>query len=293
MPVDVGRDVWVTIYNDLVVHDGVLIGFSSGDTRRLNRRGKRVNESDGLQWNTGAAAWVGNRPLMRQQRVLIVVAHPDDLESQVGGTVIQMTRAGATVHLVCCTSGDKGSNDRRMTSADVGPMRENEQRKAAEFLGIESVEFLGWPDGEVEPGKILREAIVRRVREHRPDVVITHDPVDPWPVHTAHRDHRNVGRTVLDALYPDARDHLAFPEQIAEGLEPHKTAEAWLIMSSKPNWLVDITDVMDEKVIARLLHQSQTGNAEELRARYTQRAAETGQVAGLARAESLVRVRLG
>jgi LmbE family N-acetylglucosaminyl deacetylase len=244
-----------------------------------------------LKWNDVTKAWVGNGPLSQAERVLIVVAHPDDLESQAAGAVVMMTRAGAEVHLVLCTSGDKGSGDRSLTSADIGPVREAEQRAAAGFLGIRSVEFLRWPDGEVEPGRTLRESIVKRIRLHRPDIVITHDPVYPWPVYRAHRDHRNVGQTVLDAIYPDARDHLAFPEHPEVGLEPHITCEAWLIMSSQPDWIVDISEVFDEKVNARLLHRSQTGSAAELRQRYADRAATIGRPVGFQFAEALTRVR--
>lgn len=245
-----------------------------------------------LIWNEDAGVWTGSGPLLAIDTVLIVVAHPDDLESQAGGAVWIMTRNGARVHLVSCTSGDKGSPDRSMTSAQVGSIREDEQRDAAAYLGIETVEFLGWPDGEVEPGRDLRESLVSRVRTYRPDVVITLDPVYPWPEYIAHRDHRNVGRTTLDALFPDARDHLAFPEQVRSGLEPHITPEAWLIMSGAPDWIVDIGDVFDHKVESRLLHRSQTGSAEELRKRYASRAAETGRPVGFGCAEAFKRVRL-
>lgn len=246
----------------------------------------------GLRWNEDAGVWTGSEPLVSVGTVLIVVAHPDDLESQAGGTVWIMTQNGARVHLVLCTSGDKGSPDRAMTSAEVARIREVEQRAAAEYLGIQSVEFLGWPDGEVDPGLVLREAIVRRVRTCRPDVVITLDPVNPWPEYIAHRDHRNTGRVTLDALFPDARDHLAFPEHLDDGLEPHITPEAWLIMSSTPDWIVDISEVFDQKVESRLLHQSQTGSADELRARYAERAARVGRPAGFPHAEAFKRVNL-
>lgn len=249
-----------------------------------------VNED--LDWDEEAGLWTGSTPLTTVERVLIVIAHPDDLESQAGATVRMMTQHGARVHLVSCTSGDKGSADRSLTSAMIGPIREREQREAAEYLGIEGVEFLGWPDGEVEPGRELRESIVRRIRTWRPDVVITMDPVHPWPEYIAHRDHRNVGRTTLDALFPDARDHLAFPDQVAEGLEPHITPEAWLIMSGKPDWIVDVTEFFDRKVESRLLHRSQTGSAEELRDRYAERAARTGRPAGFTYAEAFKRVHL-
>jgi LmbE family N-acetylglucosaminyl deacetylase len=186
--------------------------------------------ADLLEWNEQARVWSGTGPFEAVKKVLIVVSHPDDVESQAGGAVTLLTRAGADVRLVMCTSGDKGSSDRSLTSAELGAMREAEQLEAAKYLGISSVDFLRWPDGDVEPGKKLRETIVRRIREHQPDVVITHDPVHPWPPYRAHRDHRTVGRTTLDAMFPDARDHLSFPEHLREGLEPHVTSEAWLIM---------------------------------------------------------------
>ena len=132
---------------------------------------------------------------------------------------------------------------------------------------------------------------MRRIRQARPDVVITHDPVHPWPEYTAHRDHRNVGRTTLDALYPDARDHLAFTEQLAAGLEPHITPEAWLIMSSQPDWIIDISDVFEEKVQSRLLHASQTCSEAQLRERYADRATEVGRPVGNRFAEAVKIVR--
>lgn len=251
-----------------------------------------MNDLADLKWNERASVWVGNGPLLEPMKVLIVVAHPDDLESQAGGLIAHMERAGSEIHLFCCTSGDKGSSDRDMTSSRLAAIREQEQRDAAAFLGIASTEFAGWPDGEVEAGPVLREVIVHRIRFHRPHVVITHDPVYPWPVYTAHRDHCNVGRTTLDAMYPDARDHLAFPRHIDEGLEPHITPEAWLIMSRKPDWYVDISETLERKIEARLLHRSQTGDPDTLSARYRQRAADLGETVDLGYAEALVRVRL-
>jgi LmbE family N-acetylglucosaminyl deacetylase len=259
------------------------------------RRGtvrQRKMVDDSLRWDESAGIWVGDGPLRSVSRVLIIIAHPDDLESQAGGVTAMLTDAGCEVHLVCCTSGDKGSNDRSLTSAEVGPMREREQQDAADFLGIRSVTFLRWPDGGVEPGAMLRESLVRQIRLRRPDALITSDPVNPWPEYTAHRDHRNVGRAALDAVYPDARDHLAFPEQVAEGLEPHKTPEVWLIMTARPNWVVDINGQFERKVQSRLLHRSQTGSSEELRTRYQERAAQHGRPVGLTCAEAFARVLL-
>ncbi len=259
----------------------------------LRREGESRVKSGSFDWNESAGVWVGYGPAMEPKTVLVIVAHPDDLELQAGALVARMSANGSVVHLVCCTSGDRGSNDRRMTSSRLAAIREEEQREAAALLGISSVEFLGWPDGDVGCGTVLREEIVRRIRTHRPQVVITHDPVHPWPEYTAHRDHRNVGRTTLDALYPDARDHLAYPEHLDEGLEPHITREAWLIMSNQPDWFVDVGESLDLKIQARLCHRSQTGDSNELSDRYRERATRLGAQVGLAYAEALKRIEFG
>lgn len=177
-------------------------------------------------------------------RILVVVAHPDDLESHCAGTVALLIRTGSQATLAVVTSGDKGSSEIAASPAEVAAQREAEQFAAAELLGIEEVVFLRWPDGELDDLRSLRREITRQVRAHRPDLVITHDGEHPWPAYTAHRDHRAVGRATLEALYPDARDPLYYPEQWAEGLAPHETSEAWLIMSTVPDLIVDISPTM-------------------------------------------------
>jgi LmbE family N-acetylglucosaminyl deacetylase len=224
-------------------------------------------------------------------RTLVVVAHPDDLESHCAGTIARLVDAGCQIALVVCTSGDKGSADPSADPAEIAARREHEQRGAAEILGISEVVFLRRPDGEVENGTALRGEIVRQVRRHRPDLVITHDSEHPWPPYTAHRDHRAVGRATLDALYPDARDPLFYPEHLAEGLMPHVTPEAWLIMSQRPDLVVDISGVFARKLSARLAHASQYRDAVRLEADFRARAAELGTPFGLVAAEVFKQVR--
>lgn len=234
----------------------------------------------------------GSARLEAVQSALIVVAHPDDVEAHCGGTVRLLARAGSAIHLIVCTSGEKGTADRSIVPEELALVRQREQIAAAQTLGITSTTFLGYPDGEVSNSIQLRSEIVRHVRGCRPELVITHDPEFPWPAYTAHRDHRAVGRVTLDALYPDARDHLFFPEQLRdEGLEPHVTPEAWLIMSRVPDLFVNIGSVIDEKIAARLQHVSQHTDATALDRSFRARAADIGQLVGIPMAEALKIVR--
>lgn len=235
----------------------------------------------------------GDPRLQAFRRVLVVVAHPDDVESHCAGTVARLTGSASHVTLVVVTSGDKGSSDAAADPADIAARREAEQRAAAELLGIARVLFLRWRDGELDDAPALRRQMTLQIRTHRPDLVITHDGEHPWPAYTAHRDHRAVGRATLEAAYPDARDPLYYPEQLANGLAPHETPEAWLIMSLVPDLVVDISATMDAKVAARLAHASQHRDAAELERRFRARAAEIGAPHGAAYAEAFKRIRLG
>ena len=120
-------------------------------------------------------------------RLLVIVAHPDDIESWCAGTICHLTDAGKHVAYVLCTSGDKGTSDPTQTPQQVAALREAEQIEAARILGVETVTFLRWPDSEVEPTLALRRELVRQIRRHRPDLVITHDPVPPYRLHPDHR----------------------------------------------------------------------------------------------------------
>jgi len=149
--------------------------------------------------------------------VMVIAAHPDDIEAWCAGTLARAIDAGATVRLLLVTSGDKGSGDLAATPAVVAQRREHEAREAARLLGIAEVAFLRQPDGEVDNTRALRGDLVSYIRRWRPAVLFTHDPEHSFPPYLAHRDHRAVGRAALDAVYPLARDPLSFPEQRADG----------------------------------------------------------------------------
>ena len=167
--------------------------------------------------------------------VLAIAAHPDDIEAWCAGTLARAIDAGATVRLLLVTSGDKGSSDPAATPAVVAQRREQETREAARLLGIAEVAFLRQPDGEVDNTRALRGDLVSYIRRWRPTVLFTHDPEHSSPPYLAHRDHRAVGRAALDAVYPLARDPLSFPEQRADGIEPHAVGHVWLFATTQPD----------------------------------------------------------
>ncbi len=226
-------------------------------------------------------------------RLLIIAAHPDDIESWAGGTAAALARDGWRVTYVLITSGDRGTSDPNEAPATVAARREDEQRAACRVTGVEEPIFLRLPDGELEDDRALRALLVREIRRHRPDLLLTPDPVTPWPPYTCHRDHRVTGRVALDAAYPFARDPLSFPEQVRqEGLRPHITPEVWLFCTSAPDHYVDISATLDVEIAARLEHRSQTADPAALAVSWRQRAAETGAPAGLPAAESFKRLLL-
>jgi LmbE family N-acetylglucosaminyl deacetylase len=219
--------------------------------------------------------------------MLAIAAHPDDIESWCAGTLAQAHAVGARVDLLLVTSGDAGSTDPQDTHATVRARREVEAERAAALLGIATVTFLRYADGEVVNTLALRAELVKILRQRRPDVVFTHDPERPIPSYLCHPDHRAVGRAVLDAVYPLARDRLALPSYPAlAALLPHQVKEIWLFASAGAETLVDTSTGFDQKIAARLAHVSQTGDAEALQLDWRARAAQVGERGGLLLAEA-------
>ncbi|MEX2220435.1 MAG: PIG-L deacetylase family protein [Candidatus Rokuibacteriota bacterium] len=220
------------------------------------------------------------------QRALILTAHPDDSEFGAGGTVARLVREGMHVAYCIVTSGNKGSSDRTMTPERLARIREDEQRNAARVLGVETVEFLGFPDCEVEDTRESRLAVTAAIRRHRPDRLIIQNPHRTKNLGASHRDHRTVAGIALDCVYPLARDHLAFPELLAQGLEPHKVREVYMMWWENPELVVDISDTIDLKIKALSCHASQFRDFAAVEKRVRERGAELGRPKGYAYAET-------
>ena len=221
----------------------------------------------------------------RIERVMVVTAHPDDSEFGAGGSVARHVRDGRQVAYCIVTNGNKGSGDRSMTPERLIKIREEEQRNAARVLGVETVEFLGFPDCEVENTRETRMAVTASIRRHRPDLLIVQNPHRTKNLGASHRDHRIVAGIALDCVYPLARDHMAFPELLAQGLEPHKIKEVHMMWWESPALVVDITETMDLKLKALACHQSQFKDFAAVEKRVRERNAELGKAKGYAYAE--------
>lgn len=190
----------------------------------------------------------------RKADVLVVAAHPDDAEFGAAGSVARWSREGRRVVYVVCTDGEKGTSDRTVNPSDLAVVRRREQEAAGRTLGVDQVVFLGHPDQGLEDTAEFRKEIVKVIRIFRPETVLTSDP---YRRYLWHRDHRIAGQVVLDAVFPFARDHLAYPDLLEEGLEPHKVREILFWAAEQINFKVDITETFDLKLAALQCHESQ------------------------------------
>jgi len=218
-------------------------------------------------------------------RILIVAAHPDDIEF-IGGSIAIWTGQGHQVTYCMVTDGAAGSNKPGEDLAQLVRTRQAEQLAAAKVLGVEDVRFLGYADGTLQPTLELRRDLTRLIRELRPYRVVISDPtmVFAGNFYINHPDHRAAAEAALYAVFPSAGARPIFPELLAEGLEPHDVSELYLQFTDHPDLVIDTAAVVDRKIEALLCHKSQLG--EEVASMVRGWDAEAGKEKGYAYAES-------
>jgi LmbE family N-acetylglucosaminyl deacetylase len=208
------------------------------------------------------------------QKILVILAHPDDPEFFCGATINRWVRAGH--HLVYCllTCGDKGTKDLTLESDKLCAIRQLEQHAAANILGVQEVLFLNHPDGYLQADINLRRDITRVIRTIRPDILVTCDPQTLFTINGGlnHPDHRAAGQATLDAVFPSARDHLSFIELWKdEKLEPHVVREVWVCGTLQPDVILDVTGTWETKICALYEHKSQIGDPDQFALRMRNR----------------------
>ena len=196
------------------------------------------------------------------ERAMVVYAHPDDAEFGLAGTMAKWARAGVELTYCMVTNGASGSDDPNMTREKLRDTRYAEQREAAKILGVKNVVFLGYEDGYLYPTLEVRKDVARQVRKFKPDVIITMDPryrVAEFG-YVNHPDHIAAGEVALRTINPDASTRQMFPELWnEEKLEPHKPKALFLASFGAEGTVVDISDVIEVKIKALLVHASQVG----------------------------------
>lgn len=229
--------------------------------------------------------------MTQKMDVMIIGPHADDPEFGIAGTVAKWTREGKKVVYVICTNGGKGTSDLNMDTEKLIKIREQEQREAAKVLGVTDVVFLGYPDQGLEDTSEFRKEIVRQIRIFQPDIVGT---TDPYRKYIWHRDHRIAGQVVMDAVYPFARDYLAYPDLFSQGYQPHKVKEVWTWGTDEPNYWSDVTETFDIKIAALRCHESQVGGRDfpELYKWLKERAANSARGQKFALAEEFHRTEI-
>jgi LmbE family N-acetylglucosaminyl deacetylase len=212
------------------------------------------------------------------QKILVILAHPDDPEFFCGATLARWARAGHHVTYYLLTCGDKGYNPSthpEMTPEKLCGLRHEEQENAAKVIGAESVQFMELPDGYLVPNLDLRREMVRVIRKYKPDILVTCDPQNLFALYGInHPDHRACGQVVIDAVFPAADNVAYFPELLMEGYRPHMPKEVWISLTNQPNTTLDVTETWDIKLKAILEHKSQVQDVDKLIERFKSRRAE-------------------
>ena len=198
------------------------------------------------------------------ERLLVVVAHPDDVDFGSAGTIAKWVSQGVQVAYCIITDGGAGGFDLALDRTKMPSIRQREQTEAARRVGVSDLAFLGYRDGELTVSMGLRKDIARKIRHFRPDRVLCQSVERNYErIYASHPDHLAAAEATLCAVYPDARNPFAFPELLVEGLEAYSVNDIVMQASPNPNSYTDVTGFVDIKVAAILEHKSQIQNPEE------------------------------
>lgn len=213
------------------------------------------------------------------RKFLVISPHPDDVDFSCAGTVSKLVREGNQVEELIVSDGSKGSHAVGFGGKKLVVLREKEQKAAARTLGVDHVYFLRQVDSEVENTKNLRKKLAACIRQRKPNVVICPEPflfrLDRAGI--VHRDHRETGEAVFDAIYPAAGNASFFPELLRKGLRPHNVQELWFWGSARPNRVIDISKTIEQKIQALSCHKSQIKDMKVVGARIREWAQVVGK----------------
>ncbi|TDW15413.1 PIG-L deacetylase family protein [Kribbella kalugense] len=219
------------------------------------------------------------RPDNEIERVLVVVAHPDDIDFGGAGTVAVWTKAGIEVHYCIVTDGQAGGFEPDRDRADIPAVRQAEQTAAADHVGVHDLHFLGYQDGSVEPTAELVRDISQVIRKVRPQRLLTQSPERVWSrLQVSHPDHLATAEATVRAFYPAAGNPYAYTDLDEDAWD---VGELWMMDHPESNHYVDITDTFDQKMAALMSHTSQHRDPDGLRDGIRANFARVATAAGL------------
>jgi len=200
------------------------------------------------------------------ERILIVTAHPDDVDFGAAGTIVGWTKSGISVSYCIVTDGDAGGHDPAVHRSEIPRIRRAEQTEAARLVGVHDVHFLGYRDGELTVTQDLRRDISRVIRQVRPRRMLIQSPERNWArIQASHPDHLAAGEAAIQSIYPDARNPFAHPSLTRdEGLDAWTVEEVWIMAGPNPDHHVDVTEAVETKLAALRAHESQTAHMDDL-----------------------------
>lgn len=183
------------------------------------------------------------------ERVLAIVAHPDDIEYGAAAAVAVWTAAGCDCRYLLATRGEAGIDG--MQPPEAARVREEEQRASAAVVGVDVVDFLDYPDGTIEYGLALRKDLAEAIRRHKPDTVLLFNHRESWgPGARNSADHRSVGAAALDAV-ADAGNRWIFP-----GSEPHAAKTVLVAGSPEATHALDVSAGVDRAIQSLSKHEA-------------------------------------
>ncbi|MFZ3070755.1 MAG: PIG-L deacetylase family protein [Anaerolineaceae bacterium] len=195
-------------------------------------------------------------------KILVILAHPDDPEFFLGGTIASWTQSGYEVQYALLTKGERGISAAFPDCAQLLEVRMVEQRAAADVLGVTRVDFFDYPDGYLVPDLDVRREVTKLIRKVKPDIVVSCDPQNYYLSDTSlnHPDHRAAGQIVVDAVFPAVGNRSFFPELAEEGFPVTMISELWLSLPFAPTVEMDVSDCWGRRIEALLQHHSQIGD---------------------------------
>lgn len=194
------------------------------------------------------------------KKIMVILAHPDDAEFFLGGTIAEWVKQGHDISYLLLTKGQKGVSPEYPDTTLLGEIRVREQQNAAAKIGVSKVDYLDYQDGCVVPDLEARKKVAREIRRSRPNIVATFDPLLLYQRGKLnHPDHRAAGQITLDAIFPAVENRAFYPELLDEGFEPHRIEELWLCTPVEANFEMDVTKNWQLRLEALLEHVSQVG----------------------------------